>query len=55
MTLYEYIEKREQVLDEQLGKIMERDDINILAVSIIHSAMEELEKLKTAAEDGLID
>ena len=55
MTLYEYIEKREQVLDEQMEKVMERDDINVLAVGIIQSAIGELEKIKAAAEDGLIN
>lgn len=55
MTLYEYIEKREQVLDEQMEKIVERDDINVLAASIINSAISELERIKAAAEDGLID
>lgn len=54
MTLYEYIEKREQMLDEQMEKVMERDDINVLAVGIINSAISELERIKAAAEDGLI-
>ena len=54
MTLCEYIEKREQELDEQLEKVMERDSINIAAVGIVNSAISELERIKMAAEDGLI-
>ena len=55
MTLMEYIEKREEMLDNQMDKVMEQDSINVLSVSIINSAITELEKIKLAVEDGVIE
>lgn len=54
MTLSEYIEKREQVLDNQLEKVMEQDTINVLEVSVINAQITELERIKVALEDGKI-
>lgn len=55
MTLSEYIEKREQVLENQLEKIMEQDTINALAVSVVNSQLTELGIIKIALEDGKIE
>lgn len=55
MTLYEYLEKREQVLDNQLEKVMEQDTINAVAVSVINAQITELEIIKVALEDGKIE
>jgi hypothetical protein len=55
MTLSEYIEKREEVLDAQLEKVMEKDTINMLEVSVINAQITELEIIKVALEDGKIE
>ena len=54
MTLYEYIEKREQVLDKRMEKIMGMDDINLVQVALVNSAIVELEQIKIAIEEGVI-
>ena len=54
MTLYEYIEKREQVLDKRMEKIMGLDDINLVQVALVNSAIVELEQIKIAIEEGVI-
>ena len=55
MTLREYIEKREQVLDNQLEKVMAQDVINSIAISVVNAQLTELEILKVAVEDGKIE
>ena len=55
MTLMEYIEKREEVLENQLTKAMEQENINTINVMMINQAMSELTRLKVAIEDGVIE
>ena len=55
MTLNEYLEKREQELDNQLEKIMESDTINAAAVIVFNAQITELAIIKAALEDGEIE
>ena len=55
MTLSEYIENREQALDNQLEKVMEQDTINAVAVAVVNAQITELELIKIALEDGKIE
>lgn len=55
MTLREYIENREQALDNQIEIIMEQDTINAVAVAVVNAQITELEVIKVALEDGKIE
>ena len=55
MTLREYIEKREQVIDNQLEKVIKQDTINTPAIVFANIQMTELELIKVALEDGEIE
>ena len=55
MTLLEYIEKREEALDNQIDEVMSKETINTAALMVINSAIAELEKIKTVLEDGIIE
>lgn len=55
MTLREYIEKREQVIDNQLEKVIKQDTINAPAIIFADIQMTELELIKVALEDGEIE
>lgn len=54
MTLYEYLEKREQELDNQLEKIKEQDTINAAGIIVFNAQITELAIIKAALEDGEI-
>ena len=55
MTLLEYIEKREEALDKQIEAVMNKDTISGASMLALNSAVTELERIKIALEDGVIE
>lgn len=55
MTLTEYIEARQEELDEQMNKLMTQEKISPVGIGVISSAQTELERIKVLIEDGKIE
>jgi hypothetical protein len=55
MTLTEYIESREEQLDEQMNNLMTHEKVSPVGIAVISSAGTELERIKGLIEDGKIE
>ena len=55
MTLTEYIEAREEQLDEEMNNFMTQEEVSPVGIAVISSAGTELERIKWLIENGKME